>query len=167
VSWDNGGTGILLTGGAAEVQFATSAGNAGFGIARTGSHTGPVRSSISWANGGGNFSGFTAADVFRSVGGFETACDNGLDDDEDGRADCDDDDCFTARCADPNDDWPGSWTEFEWGVLEETNRYRQMGASCAGDAHCACPMRGASTSGNGAPKRSRATSCAVRCPSSA
>ncbi|MCA9606449.1 MAG: CAP domain-containing protein [Myxococcales bacterium] len=68
-----------------------------------------------------------------SIGGFETACDNGIDDDEDGRADCDDDDCFTARCADPNDDWPDGWTEYEWGVLEETNRMRALGATCGAD----------------------------------
>lgn len=72
-------------------------------------------------------------DYVLSVGGFETECDNGLDDDEDGGADCDDDDCFTARCADPNDEWPSAWTTFEWGVLEETNRMRAMGAVCGGE----------------------------------
>jgi len=69
-----------------------------------------------------------------SIGGFETQCDNGLDDDEDGNADCDDDDCFTARCADPNDDWPSAWTEFEWGVLELTNAERAAGATCGADS---------------------------------
>ena len=65
-----------------------------------------------------------------SVGGFETRCDDGLDDDQDGRIDCDDPDCFTARCADPSDEWPASLTADEWAVLEETNRMRALGATC-------------------------------------
>lgn len=72
-------------------------------------------------------------DYVLSIGGFETECDNGVDDDEDGDADCDDDDCFTARCADPNDDWPDAWTAFEWTVLEQTNARREAGATCDGE----------------------------------
>lgn len=72
-------------------------------------------------------------DYVLSIGGFETECDNGLDDDEDGHADCDDDDCFTALCADPNDDWPERQTEFEWGVLELSNLERERGATCDGE----------------------------------
>lgn len=72
-------------------------------------------------------------DYVFSIGGFETECDNGIDDDEDGLADCDDDDCFTARCADPNDDWPQLWTADEWGVLELTNAERARGARCGTD----------------------------------
>jgi len=78
-------------------------------------------------------------DFTLSIGGFETECDNGVDDDEDGHADCDDDDCFTARCADPEDDWPDGWTEFEWGVLEATNAERARGATCGGEAFGPAP----------------------------
>ncbi|MBZ0121128.1 MAG: CAP domain-containing protein [Sandaracinaceae bacterium] len=74
-----------------------------------------------------------------SVGGYESACDNGADDDQDGAADCDDDDCFTARCADPNDDWPNGWTELEWGVLELTNARRAAGTDCGGERLEAAP----------------------------
>ena len=72
-------------------------------------------------------------DYVLSIGGFETECDNGLDDDEDGKTDCDDDDCFTARCADPSDDWPDAWTAFEWRVLELGNVERARGATCDGE----------------------------------
>ena len=72
-------------------------------------------------------------DYVLSIGGFETECDNGLDDDEDGVADCDDDDCFTARCADPEDDWRDDWTATEWEVLELSNAERARGAVCDGE----------------------------------
>jgi uncharacterized protein YkwD len=65
-----------------------------------------------------------------SITGRESVCDDGLDDDGDGRVDCDDtDDCHTQACIDDGS-WPEEWSAFEWSVLEETNRSRAAGADC-------------------------------------
>lgn len=66
-----------------------------------------------------------------TVSGVETACDNGMDDDNDGVSDCDDSDCFLS-CEDPAD-WPQPWVEYEREVLEETNRARAEARNCAND----------------------------------
>jgi uncharacterized protein YkwD len=58
----------------------------------------------------------------------ETACDDGVDNDGDGNADCADYDCFNAGCA--SDDWPADWQSFELEVLELTNQARARGANC-------------------------------------
>lgn len=71
VAWNNGGDGIELRSGAGiDVRHATVAANTGIGIHRTGSHTGRVFNSISWANVGGNFAGIPAGEVFSSIGDF-------------------------------------------------------------------------------------------------
>lgn len=69
-----------------------------------------------------------------SIRAQETACEDGLDDDLDGQIDCDDDDCFTAQCADPADEWRPEWTDYEWRVLEGSNAHRARGAECDGEA---------------------------------
>jgi len=70
-----------------------------------------------------------AGNVVLNVVTHETACGDGMDNDGDGLTDCDDGDCFSLEC-NGGDDWPMAWQEFEWGVLEETNRYRAMGYDC-------------------------------------
>jgi len=70
-----------------------------------------------------------AGNVVLNITTHETACDDGVDNDGDGLSDCDDGDCFSLEC-NGGDDWPMDWQEFEWGVLEETNRYRMMGYDC-------------------------------------
>ncbi|MBX3249072.1 MAG: CAP domain-containing protein [Myxococcales bacterium] len=72
-----------------------------------------------------------------SVTTRETVCDDGLDNDGDGLVDCDDPDCALA-CG-PAATWPDAWSRFEEAALAETNRYRAMGASCAGDTFPPAP----------------------------
>ena len=62
-AFDCGGDGIALTGGAFDLVHATSVGNAGIGIERSGSHSGGYLNSIAFSNAGGNFAGMAAADV--------------------------------------------------------------------------------------------------------
>ncbi|HJL14448.1 MAG TPA: CAP domain-containing protein [Sandaracinaceae bacterium LLY-WYZ-13_1] len=62
----------------------------------------------------------------------EGRCDDGLDDDGDGRIDCDDPDCFSVECS-GGDDWPEAWQALEWEVLEIVNRRRAEGAVCGGE----------------------------------
>ena len=62
----------------------------------------------------------------------ESSCDDGVDNDGDGAADCADTDCFSARCS-GTDDWPAAYQAFEWRVLELTNQRRAAGASCDAD----------------------------------
>ncbi|MBV71088.1 MAG: hypothetical protein CMH52_07020 [Myxococcales bacterium] len=69
-----------------------------------------------------------AGSVTLRVEGKETQCDNGVDDDNDGVADCSDTDCFLA-CENP-ETWPSDWIAFEDAVLEETNRARAVARSC-------------------------------------
>ena len=74
-----------------------------------------------------------------AIRALETNCDDDIDGDLDGLTDCDDDDCFTARCLienpgmDPDRDWPEEWAGLEWTVLELTNQRRAEGASCDGE----------------------------------
>ncbi len=56
-------------------------------------------------------------------------CGDGLDNDGDGAADCDDDECFSAECV-GHGDWPEGWESFEWEVLRLTNEARARGADC-------------------------------------
>ncbi len=73
-----------------------------------------------------------------SIEGEEVTCDDGLDDDGDGAIDCDDSDCFGPACS-RADDWPRDWTDLEWAMLEEVNRYRRMGAQCDGEPFAPAP----------------------------
>lgn len=70
-----------------------------------------------------------SGNVVVNVVTHETLCGDGIDNDGDGLADCDDSDCFSLEC-NGGDDWPAGWQDFEWGVLEETNRFRAMGYNC-------------------------------------
>ncbi len=70
-----------------------------------------------------------AGDVQVNVVTHETQCADGMDNDGDGATDCDDRDCFSRECV-GGEGWPEAWQEFEWDVLEETNRYRAMGFDC-------------------------------------
>jgi len=78
------------------------------------------------------FGGSDVGDYTLRIEGIEMACGDGEDDDLDGAVDCEDDDCFgtSIDCTDPMDDWPIPWATAEVGVLEETNRYREMGYTC-------------------------------------
>ncbi len=69
--------------------------------------------------------------VVLNIGTQEQICDDGIDNDEDGMADCDDPDCFSIDCS--GDDWPAPWQDFEWEVVELTNQERAMGANCGGE----------------------------------
>ncbi|MCB9615867.1 MAG: CAP domain-containing protein [Sandaracinus sp.] len=72
-----------------------------------------------------------AGAVRLNVSSREMLCDDGTDDDGDGQIDCDDSDCALA-CG-PAATWPPAWETFEDRALEETNRFRAMGASCDGE----------------------------------
>jgi hypothetical protein len=68
-------------------------------------------------------------DFVVAVHGKEQSCSDGIDDDGDGGADCEDPDCFSAMC--PGDDlWPIAQRQGEWEVLEIVNRHRALGATC-------------------------------------
>jgi uncharacterized protein YkwD len=70
-------------------------------------------------------------DFVVSVHGKELVCNDGVDDDGDGGADCADPDCFSRQC--PGDDlWPATQREAEWTVLELVNVHRAAGAVCGG-----------------------------------
>lgn len=69
--------------------------------------------------------------VVLNIGTQEQICDDGIDNDQDGQADCDDPDCFSIDCS--GDDWPAPWQDFEWEVLELTNQERAAGATCGGE----------------------------------
>lgn len=56
-------------------------------------------------------------------------CDDGIDNDGDGAADCDDDECFSAACLGVGD-WPEPWSSFEDEILRLTNEARAEGADC-------------------------------------
>jgi uncharacterized protein YkwD len=66
-----------------------------------------------------------------SISGREGVCDDGVDDDGDGAADCADEDCFGAACRGP-DDWPVAQADAEWQVLTLVNQLRAMGTVCNG-----------------------------------
>ena len=68
-------------------------------------------------------------DVVLNVYTSETMCGDGIDNDNDGLTDCDDEDCFSVECS-GGDDWPMPWSDFEWQVLELTNQRRAEGADC-------------------------------------
>lgn len=84
------------------------------------------------------FSEGEAGDVVVRVSGRESACDDGMDNDGDGAADCMDVDCFSVECS-GGDDWPAEYQAFEWRVLELTNERRAAGAMCAMDAFGPAP----------------------------
>ncbi|MDH5491765.1 MAG: CAP domain-containing protein [Myxococcales bacterium] len=76
--------------------------------------------------------GFGSADAGAfelHVQGRELLCDDGLDNDGDGAADCEDLDCFSAACS-GTDAWPAEWAQLERDMLAEINRYRALGADC-------------------------------------
>lgn len=73
-----------------------------------------------------------------SIDGTETSCTDGIDDDQDGDVDCDDQDCFGPECRGA-DDWPSDWTDLEWAMLEEVNRNRLAGAECEGEPYPPVP----------------------------
>lgn len=75
-----------------------------------------------------------AGDFELSVSGVETACDNGLDDDQDGAADCEDEDCVSVECAGLGE-WPSDWASREEQMLSEVNRWRALGAMCDEDEY--------------------------------
>lgn len=78
--------------------------------------------------------GFDGSAVGRyrlAISAVEASCTDGVDDDRDGPADCDDPDCAGPRCDVPGD-WPAAWVAFENGVLDEVNRVRAEGAECDG-----------------------------------
>ena len=78
------------------------------------------------------FDGRAVGEVRVHIGTAESVCDDGLDNDGDGAADCDDPDCFSSACS--GDDWPMPWQDLEWQVLELTNARRAAGATCNGVA---------------------------------
>lgn len=84
------------------------------------------------------FDSGSVGDFRLSIGGIESACGDGVDNDLDGAADCDDLDCFTSGCA-PDDGWPVEWAQLEQEMLVEVNRYRAMGVSCAADPYPPAP----------------------------
>ena len=66
-----------------------------------------------------------------TVHGRELVCDDGVDDDGDGAADCADDDCFGRVC--PGEDrWPAAWAALEWDAHARINAERARGATCGG-----------------------------------
>lgn len=73
------------------------------------------------------FAGATGAFSI-SVTQVESSCDNGEDDDGDGRVDCDDPDCAD-ECVDV-DEWPADWVAYENDLLAATNAVRVHGATC-------------------------------------
>jgi len=77
VAWRSGGRGIDLQGGTFDLVHATAAASGGIGINGGASHTGSVVNAISFANTGGNFAGFTLAEVRNSNGDPGFAGQNG------------------------------------------------------------------------------------------
>lgn len=85
--------------------------------------------------------GFSAAemgDVAVHVTTRESLCGDGVDNDGDGDADCEDLDCFSLECSNGGT-WPADWQAFEWQVLELTNQRRAMGATCDMDVFGPAP----------------------------
>jgi len=80
-------------------------------------------------------------DFVLSVSGTESDCENGVDDDNDGAADCEDLDCYSERCI-TGGEWPADWSSLEAGMLSEVNRYRAMGYRCTDAAEDNFPPAG-------------------------
>jgi hypothetical protein len=68
VAWSNGSFGIRLLGGSFALRRCTASGNGGVGIERQPGFTGTVASTISYANSGAGFSGFSAGQIRYSNG---------------------------------------------------------------------------------------------------
>ena len=68
-------------------------------------------------------------DFSLTIHGNEAVCDDGRDNDGDGAADCDDDDCFGPACPSV-DGWPEDWVALEWDVLQRINEVRGAGVVC-------------------------------------
>ncbi|MEM7308429.1 MAG: right-handed parallel beta-helix repeat-containing protein [Planctomycetota bacterium] len=68
VAFANTQEGFELDGGSFDVVHATAAGNGGDGIKGASFHTGTVRSSVSWGNGGDNFADLAPGELVSSCG---------------------------------------------------------------------------------------------------
>ena len=75
-----------------------------------------------------------------TIEGVEEACDDGVDNDNDGLTDCDDPDCLSVECA-FGGAWPVDWIEHEERMLIEVNLRRAEGAMCAEDYYPPVPPR--------------------------
>lgn len=79
------------------------------------------------------YSWLHTGDVRLRIEGREEDCQDGIDDDNDGLTDCDDqNDCRVRECIEDGD-WPAAWADLEWRVLDLTNENRARGAVCGGE----------------------------------
>ncbi len=83
-----------------------------------------------WKRDGGDFT--------LRVSGVEEACNDGIDNDNDGVSDCDDLDCVSIDCA-FGGEWPESWSTYEEEMLAEVNLRRAAGATCENDVFPPAP----------------------------
>ena len=67
------------------------------------------------------------------IDGVEEACDDEVDNDNDGLMDCDDPDCLSVECA-TGGAWPQEWADKEDEMLMEVNLRRVEGAMCADES---------------------------------
>jgi len=74
-----------------------------------------------------------------SIEGVEEACEDGIDNDNDGLLDCDDPDCLSVECA-IGGAWLTEWADKEELMLIEVNLRREAGAYCAEDYYPPVPV---------------------------